>query len=418
MTVEALRARIAELEKAVASLDTTHTDWLTEERTNEIHVLVQDLLADADARASLLAANGTAGWDNGFFLASADGNFHLNISGQAQFRYMISIQDDGPGVDSTRGGFENSRTKLIFSGNVVDPSWVYRIEGNFSRDGGSFGLEDAYVGKAFDNGWTFLAGQFKAPVLREELVYGDKQLAVERSLVNEEFTAGRVQGVALDYRNDQFHFIGGYTDGHPASGGFNRPALASDTEYALTARGEILFSGHWSQFDDLTSWKGEDFGFMLGGAVHYESGEYGTAADEAEVLEWTLDASLEFGGANVLGYFVGRHLKTSVLDLDQYGFVIQGGFFVNDDWELFARYEWGDDDVTSDDLGIITFGANRYFSGHQLKWTMDVGYAFDAVSATFGDGLLGEGGSITGWRTDAAENDGQLVIRTQLQLLF
>lgn len=419
--IEALENRITELQRTVDSLRASGGDWLTATRAEEIRTIVHDVLADADTRASLLQNGMTAGWDNGFFIGDTDGKFHLKMKGQLQFRFMLNSQDntgDASG-DDNRWGFENTRTKLRFTGHVVDPSWIYMIEGNFDRSGsGNFGLEDAYLGKVLgDSGWTFLAGQFKVPMLREELVYSAHQQAVERSLVNEEFTAGRTQGVCLWYRDDTFDLWLGYTDGHPASGGFNMPALAADTEISLTARAAVLLDGSWEQFDDLPSFPDDEFGLMIGGAAHYQEGEFGTAADELEVFQWTVDGAAEFGGANLFAYFVARHLDSDTVDLDQFGFVVQGGYFLNKDWEVIGRYEWADDDM-SDELNIATAGVNRYFSGHLLKWQTDVGYAFDQVTSTFGDGFLGNGGSITGWRADGADEDGQVVVRTQLQLLF
>ena len=78
---------------------------------------------------------------------------------------------------------------------------------------------------------------------------------------------------------------------------------------------------------------------MLGAAVHYQDGEYGTADDELEVLQWTIDVSAEFGGANIFAYVVGRHLDSTTIGLDQNAFVVQGGYFLADDWEIFSRYE-------------------------------------------------------------------------------
>jgi hypothetical protein len=137
------------------------------------------------------------------------------------------------------------------------------------------------------------------------------------------------------------------------------------------------------------------------------------------VLQWTVDASTEFDGANLFAALIGRHFDSDALDADQYGIVVQGGLYLNDDWEAYARYEWADADLAgADDLSILTIGANRYFSGHNLKWTSDIGYAFDGIAGVFGDGLLGEGGDIAGWRTDGDGDDGQFVLRSQLQLAF
>jgi hypothetical protein len=417
-------ARLAELEAEVAHLRADSAGhWLTEQRAEEIRGLVQDVLADADTRASLLQSDMTAGYDDGFFLGSADGSFRLNFDGHMQFRYVYNYQDDSP-VDDNRSGFENTRTKLAFHGNVVDSTWIYRVEGNFDPDGGSFDLEDAYIGKVLgDSGWIVLAGQLKVPLLREELVDSSMQLAVERSLVNEEFTGNRTQGVALDFRNEVIHFTGAFTDGHPATGGFNSSALERDVEISLTARGEWLIDGSWDTFADLTSRPGAESGWLLGAAIHYQQGEYGTPDPEAEVIQFTFDVSAEFGGWNLFGYYVWRSIDDEVsIDVDQMGFVLQGGVYLNDDWEMYGRFEWGDDDSSADDLSVLTIGANRYFSGHRLKWTTDLGYAFNEVSNTWGDtfagGGLGADAALTGWRTDSTDSDGQFVFRSQIQLLF
>jgi hypothetical protein len=122
--IEALRAEVAELRSTVARLQAEHgDDWLTEQRADEIRALVQDVLADADTRANLLQDGMTAGWDKGFFLGSADGNWLLRIGGQIQVRYAASFQDDAPDGEDDRYGFEVRRAKLKLKGHVVDPSW-------------------------------------------------------------------------------------------------------------------------------------------------------------------------------------------------------------------------------------------------------------------------------------------------------
>ena len=66
-------------------------DWLTEQRAEEIKELVQDVLADADTRTNLMGSGLMAGWSDGFFLASADGRFRLNIGALVQTRLMVNI---------------------------------------------------------------------------------------------------------------------------------------------------------------------------------------------------------------------------------------------------------------------------------------------------------------------------------------
>ena len=101
---------------------------------------------------------------------------------------------------------------------------------------------------------------------------------------------------------------------------------------------------------------------------------------------------------------------------------LRAGVFVSDDWEVFGRYEWANEDTPADDLSVLTIGCNRYFAGQAIKWTTDFGYAFNAISPMFGSGTggggLGPGGVFTGWRTDTPGEDGQFMIRSQLQFVF
>jgi hypothetical protein len=416
-----LKARVAQLERQLAELKANSGDsWLTEQRSAEIRSLVQDVLADADTRASLLQNGAGAGWDRHFFLGSQDGAFRLNIGVQAQFRYVFNSQDDEAlAGDTSRGGFENSRTKAIFWGNIIDEHTTYKVQGNFDRDGeGDFGLEDAWINHDYDNGWGLKVGQFKAPLLREELVDSSMQQTVERSLVNSVFTADRVQGIMAHFMADQFRFSGAFHDGGRSA---NSSALSYDTEWAFTARGEFMLSGSsWELFDDHASWQGGETGTLLGAAAHYEKEEFGTALDgEIETLILTGDATLEFGGWNLFGAVVWSDFDsdTAVFDANPWGVVVQGGVFVAEDWELFGRFEWGDSDFEdSEELTVLTLGATKYFSGHASKWTTDFGYAFNPVDPFWGGS---EDADLAGWESDFdPDADGQFVIRTQWQLLF
>jgi hypothetical protein len=417
--VDELMAKIDQLQSQVAALEATDEEvWMTEQRAEEIRGVVEDVLADADMRASLLQSGATAGWDKKFFLASADGNFRLNIAGQVQVRWIYNRQDagDDPDIDENRSGFEVRRAKFKFTGHVVDPSWQYAVTGAFGRSGG-FSGEDLYVRKKLEGGWAVTLGQFKGPFMREELVSSSRQLTADRSLINERWNQDRSQGVQLSWENDQFRLAGMYSDGIDTA---NTAALTRDTEWAFMARGELLLSGEWSQFKDFTSWRGSDNAVMIGAAISYQKDEYGTSADDDELedLRLTADVSLEFDGWNIFGALVWQDQDNDAsgaaeIDNSPWGVVVQGGVFLTDDWEVFGRYEWGDDDSSLDDLSVVTIGVNRYWNKHGLKWTTDVGYALDSLESE----EFGRHAGV-GYRQDAPGEDGQIVIRSQFQLLF
>ena len=134
--------------------------------------------------------------------------------------------------------------------------------------------------------------------------------------------------------------------------------------------------------------------------------------NDANLFRWTADLSCEFGGSNLFAYFVHNRVDEETEPIrNQFGAVVQGGIFVTEGWELFGRYEYGDTDGLGEELSVLTVGANRFFSEHALKWTMDVGYGFNPVDDFWSSRRAG-------WLTDDPGESGQIVVRLQMQVLF
>ena len=489
-------SQIAELKKEIAELKVQNGDkWLTEQRSNEIRSVVQDVLSDADTRSSLQAAAATAGWNKGFFLASPDGNFKMNIGGQLQTRWAynwMSTRDmnnntingtgaaqsfNNQGVSKTAYGFEVRRAKLEFSGHVVDPSWQYAVtlayqqffgsntnsaQANFPGGGGvnqgdgtagGVGLENAYIKKDFGNGFSVQMGQFKSPFLKEYLVSSKYQLAAERSLVSTLFTTGWTQGVQLNWNNDNLRWMVSYNDGgnNANLGSISGTDVnAADNtgvgfaQWAFTGRVEFMVSGNWAQFDDFSSMRGEASGLLIGGGINWQrGGQQGDTQQvpsngnsEGEFFSWTIDATWDLGGASLYGAWVmntSYSLPNNQDDINSYGIVVQGGYFITDAVELFGRWEWmciannDSQNVTGTNVtantannasvnNIGTVGANWYLAGKNVKLTTDFGISWNPV--TFQQGLYGQDIAGADYRTEGSTGGGQLVARAQLQLLF
>ncbi len=403
--------QIAELQHAQGNT------WLNERRAEQVKALIREVLCDAETRASLLDGHLRAGWDDGFFLSDDQGKFLMKIKGMIQTRYTLSKQDDNAAVggDDSAAGFENTRIRFGFLGHVIDPTWQYVIWTGHGANGGSL-LLDAAITKKFADGWSVTAGQFKVPLWREWLVSETCQQFVERSNLTAAFAGSYTQGVKVGVKRDQWNAVVSFNDG---LGGINATWNTADVEYAFSARGEVLLAGDWSQYRHFESWVGEDPMFVLGGAVHWEQGEYGTTAtvgapltQQVDILRWTFDGSLELGGVNLFAAVLGSHEDAETFQVDRFGLLVQGGYFVTEKLELIARYEWGEDDLNgSQNLSIATIGANYFMHQHAARLTFDLGYAFNPVSATFAS-------NGTGFRQDAPAADGQLVARAQMQLLF
>jgi hypothetical protein len=453
-------AQIAELKRELAELKTTNNDsWLTEQRAGEIRGIVQDVLADAETRTSLQDSGAMAGYNNGFFMSSADGNFKLEVGALLQVRFVMNdakgYQPLVPNRDNkqnTEYGFENARTQLNFSGNVVDPSWTYRVRlamspystnsttGNSTA--GTATVDFGYVQKTMDNGFSFRLGQFRAPWMREMLVEDGMQLAVDRSVLSAYFGQGFSQGLGFGYAQENWK-VDAYVGNGVFSGVTNGPGTGQNqgwstnaTNWSFSGRFEYLIKGNWDQFADESSFRGEDFGVMVGVAglaQRYDNQApiQNVASSGDKTYGFTADVTMDFGGANLSATFVWARQDFSAANVDNvspYGFNVQGGYFVTDDIELFGRYDFIDYKTTSGPGGVandtdeysgVTLGANWYLAGHNAKLTVD--WSMNLKS-------FGTNGNLTsyGWRTDGTSQAGgdgsnennQWALRAQMQLMF
>ncbi len=403
-----------------AGVATAETEAWTNANSDEVRALVAEMVADSENRSSLLQSGGTAGHDGKFFLASSDGNFRLNVGGQVQFRYIANFRDDDSdsGEDDFESGFQTRRTKLEFSGHAWDPDLYYKVVGAFDRDGGDFELEDAYVGMKLDNGWKIQWGQFKVPLLREELVSSKYQLAIDRSTTNEFFTGNRTQGIMGVYADEAWSLALSFNDG---ANSVNSDLGQDNSDYAFTGRFEWLISGDWSQFKDFTSERGSESGMLLGGAVHYQDGPDRPGVSETELVIYTVDFSWEGDGWNLFGAFVGQYIDPDTGgERDDFGFVVQGGYYFTETFEGFARFDYLilDDDVAAveeDEVPVLTVGFNEYLHGHGAKFSVDLQWYFEQTTGSID---LGAGGGDTGIGRLGSTNEDEVILRAQFQLLF
>jgi phosphate-selective porin len=400
-------------------------DAWSDQNADEVRALVAEMMNDAQTRSSLLQSGATAGHDGKFFIGSADGNFRLNVGGQIQFRYLANFRDgtfpDDPDTDrdesddDTTLGFQTRRTKLWFEGHIFDPNLYYKVVGAFDRgDDGVFELEDAYVGYKFDNGLDLRWGQFKLPFMREELISSTKQLAVERSNTNEFFNQGRSQGVQVAWMNEQFRATGALSDGFNSA---NTDFTQDPSDFAVTGRVEYLAMGDWKQFEQFTSFRGTSNGLMIGGAVHWQDDSEEVNNPIDDFFAYTLDASWQSDGWNLFGAITGAAVSGDGPsgDNDPFGFVVQGGVFMTEEWELFARYDFTDGD-TLNDYSEVTFGVNYYMHKHAAKFTFDVVWALDETVTDTGaptSAVLSTGTGLL-----ASDDSDQFVLRAQFQLVF
>jgi len=345
----------------------------------------------------------------------------MKVSIQIQARYQYNKRDDvGLGDDDTTMGFSMRRVKVGIEGKVTD-NISGKVKFAFSRSTGAAVLEDAYAKWKINDDLTLKFGEFKQGMLREENISSSKQLASGRSAVNETFNQGFSQGVELHFVDDSWRGLVGLTDGFGTNNtAFNSPAEA---DYALNGRVEFLFGdASWSQFKQFTSFRGSNQGSMLGLGIAYQSmGDTNPTPAETEMTTATIDYSFLGDGWNF--YIAGVWLNTDPaagISTDDYGIVAQGGMFVTDQDEFFARW----DEVIADesnapadnDFNSLTFGWNHYIipESHAAKFTLDINYYLDATS----DNAIVRTSSSGGVNLQASTEDGQIGITAQMQILF
>jgi len=377
--------------------------------------------------------------------------------------------DPGPlGLRLPRAALERERQ--------LDPSWQYEFQPAFDRAGGNSGgtLENAWIRKefaAFGGKFTARVGQFKAPYNKEEMVSSARQLAVERTLVNEVFTPKWVQGIEFVQTWDALRLYGFYgerlrafatqpNDGYYSALGYldsrNQPAYAiPQVDYALTGRAEWKLSGSWRELDDLASPAGMGDGLLLGVAAMGQNfrGIPGSLPGLDNTVYWqpssmwgiTADILGDTGGLNFLaaGYFRQVYFASDLPTrtgasnvMNQWGFTIQAGVWMSDSIEPYVRWEVGNTDtnqfrvvdngtdmdalaVDAERANVVTIGANWYPEGsgnRNLKLTGDVGFSLAPVVDFANSGANWLPALEPAYGGNFAS--GQVVTRLQLQLLF
>jgi len=368
-------------------------------------IVLQALRDGAATRAGLTAA--PASGDDGGFVVAGEG-FSLQVSGQLQLRSNLVVRPEArAGEDDFVPGLQLRRTRVFFDGELFDGALAFKTTISMGADGQA-GLSTGQIEAPISEGLTLRAGQFKLPFLLEESMSSKRQLAVDRSVMNRAFSQRRSQGVALDVQlGDRSGASVAFSDGFDSQ---NTDLDRSPADWALTGRVQTAAVGSLRAARQFSGFPGDEEALLLGAAAHAQ----GKGADR--LYACTLDALARGDGWSFFAAGVVRFVQEQDLDALDVGALVQGGLFVDEGLELFARYDLllPDRSETGDaSLQTLTIGFNRYFHSHALKLTVDAQLLFgDLERSRLFDGstsvaaLPGAGGDI------------QLALRAQVQLLF
>jgi hypothetical protein len=261
--------------------------------------------------------------------------------------------------------------------------------------------------------------------MREELVSSSRQLAADRSVVNNYFNQGYSKGVQVSAGKRSWRISAWIGDGLNTvalgyRGGRTSAWNTNPTRWSVAGRLECLLSGEWNQFKDFSSRPGEEFGVMLGvGAMGQKfkpsAGTTFGVGTGAKQHGLTADVAVDFGGASLFAAAVWNHNDLGAVATNPWGVIVQGGWFASEDVEFFGRVDYANFDLDGPMANGqvyqgLTFGVNYYLSGHALKFTVDWSMNLESFGAFAPGGL--------GWRSDVGSATDQWAIRAQMQLLF
>src|SRR5206468_12147770 len=205
--------------------------------------------------------------------------------------------------DSFEDGFEITRAKIGFMGNVFTPDLTYAINwaSGENNGGSSLVLENAYAQWRFADNWSVRGGQWKDVVFHEESVSSKRQLAVDRSMVNELIGGGRtdfIQGVAVIWDNHgPLRWEAAYHDGANSDNtNFqDMPTITgfSKTNFGVSGRVEYALRGSYKGYDQFTARHNEDEMLIVGAGADW------TQAGSDNILFHTFD--VQWAGPAVKG---------------------------------------------------------------------------------------------------------------------
>ena len=117
----------------------------------------------APAQTPAAQTGPTAGWSDGFFVQSANGEYKLNLGSIVQMDGRFALGDDKPIINT----FTMRKARVIFVGSMTK-YFAFRIMPDFS--GGTAQLYDAYLDFKIAPALRIRTGKDKTPVGYEELL--------------------------------------------------------------------------------------------------------------------------------------------------------------------------------------------------------------------------------------------------------
>jgi hypothetical protein len=374
------------------------------------------------------------GWnpDRGFEIKSADDNFLFHPWAYFHFRYAVNYRSatvGGSGSD-TEAGFELSRLKLIFDGNLFTKDLTYQIIYTTLDNTGGSQLQDAWARYHIPRTpFAVEAGNIRDPLDHEQIMFATKTMTPERSIVNNVLLNGDdiVKGIMFSYNYDQdsvYRQLFAVTSGERNFDTDFEDYPVNPASWGLATRADFKVFGNWKDYAQFSSLGDTEPLLVFGGGLDYT--EAGSTADLTQVLDVQYNLPCGFG---LYAAYLGRYTRnnhgplgsdggatpTSTINADTYDTTVRfmASQLIGKHLEPFFRYEYiqfAPIEVPpglNSTLNDITIGANYYFYGQRLKFSGAASYLPNGspVANQLGDLLISHRG--TEW-----------IVQLQLQLMI
>ncbi|MGC9258668.1 MAG: hypothetical protein ACP5I8_01130 [Phycisphaerae bacterium] len=429
MTPAQVQVELQSLQAEVAALKAKQRQ--TEENVQDaaqVKAIVQAVLKNSETQSQSAGHQLQAGYDNGFYIQTADKNFKFQFNGYFQYRYVFGayqpVQAVGtaasPHGDANGFGFRYAR--LIFSGNVFSPRLTYFIQSDFAGGNGSsnndfFAEKDLWVAYKFTHWLQVKGGSYLVPFTHVEYISSGLEM-VDFNSVEWPFDPTRAMGASVygdiipNKLNYEFMVNNGANtngDGGPTGGALdNRLGFATRwqigtriSDFAMEP--DLRWSKHlqWmlgvafdfdSQTHNAGAFPNPQSTDIIAGLVNPQTGNYlGNFVPTGNIYRATADWQMHYRGlafSPVLFYqdendapgaapgtpsnpgsLQEIYGKSSVQQLAYY---LQAGYFiVPHKWELAASYgqmyQLGENTI----MTAYEAGVNYYIIGNNVKLQLD-----------------------------------------------
>lgn len=341
---------------------------------------LNELLADKGSTTGKGPGSDIRAYYNKGTILDAGDAFDTKLNLLVKPTYTYADIDGGPDTND----FEVAQGRLELGGNLMQKQFSYLLQNDFAtgtQGDGSKGseLKDAWMQWNADELIRARAGQFKVPFGRQALGDDPYLQFIDRSAVNNYFTAGRNQGVMLTSNSGlgavdecygyQMALVNGESDGE----GINRAAVDNNLLGALSVYWNYNAYDRNVEGDPMNS---QDFQMTMGASGLYGQGSTSYVQDIASDFDqWGagVDMGLRYAGWSLQSEVLYRNADLDDVDVtaDEYGVYVQGGyFFVPQEWELAARFghlELDKDVNAAEDEQEYAVLIGYYLNGHNLK---------------------------------------------------